>query len=109
MFTEFTIKRYVYKFNMYTHPIKHQKIICKYNNSSYHQLIIRKQYICSHMTEKLLTFMLKHIINVFINLLYENKFADCDTGLLIKDGWNDQSWFLMNGKSRKKKNKHVKN
>ena len=35
---------------------------------------------------------------------YQGKFADCDTGLLIKDGWNDRSWFLMNGKSRKKNN-----
>ena len=31
------------------------------------QLITRKQYICSHMTEKLLTLTLKKIINVFRN------------------------------------------
>ena len=73
------------------------------NNSSYHQLLTRKQYICSHMTEKLMTLM--HVFYKF----YEDKFADCDTGLLIKDGWNDQSWFLINGKSRSKKTqKHVK-
>ena len=47
------------------YPIKYQNIICKYNNSSYHQLITKKQYIYSHMTEKLLTLTLKHIINVF--------------------------------------------
>ena len=40
------------------------------------------------MTEKLLTLMLKHIINVFIN---STKFADCDTALLIKDGYEDRS------------------
>ena len=58
------------------------------------------------MTEKLLTLMLKHIINVFCKF-YEDKFADCDTGLLMKDGWNDQSWFLMAGKSRKIPQKDV--
>ena len=36
---------------------------------------------------------------------YKDKFADCDTGLLIKGGWNDLNWFLMNGKTRKKKTK----
>ena len=48
--------------------------------------------MCSHMTEKLLTLRLKHIINVY--KFYEDKFADCDTGLLIKDGWMIRAGFL---------------
>ena len=42
----------------------------------------------------------------FFYKFYQDKFAECDTGLLIKDGWNGQSWFLMNGKSRKNPQKH---
>ena len=86
--------------------VSHQmsKNICEYNNFPYRQLMTRRQYICSHMTEKLLTLTLKHIINVFYKF-YQDKFADCDTGLLIKDEGNDHSWFLMNSKSRKKNTK----
>ena len=35
--------------------------------TTHNWLITRKQYICSHMTEKLLTLTLKHILNVLIN------------------------------------------
>ena len=72
-------------------------IICKYNNSSYHRLITRMQYICSHMTGMLLTFMLKHFINMFFFFVffffffnfYQDKFADRDAGLLKK--WEERS------------------
>ena len=58
------------------------------------------------MTEKLFTLTLKHNINV-IYKFYQDKFADCDAGLLIKDVGSGHRWFLMNGKSIKNLQKHV--
>ena len=98
VYTELTIISYGYKFNICI-PSN-----CKYNNSSYHWLIPRMQYICSHMTAKLLTLKLKHIINVFINSTRISLLTV--TLALIKDEGIDHSWFLMNGKPRKKTQKH---